>query len=327
MTRSYLGKRLLWSIAVLIASTMVIFLLVGALGNPLTEMRLREPPVPEDVIEREAERLGLNKPLWERYLIWLAGILRGDFGPSINPTQDIAGEIGSRMVVSLQLVGWALLVAVVLTFLVGTFSAVFPKRPFDLTSTVASFIFIAFPSFWIAVLLKQFGIWVNTQAGQQVFYTLGPSSPVPPDGLGPRVMDILGHILLPTLTLAVVHFASWSRFHRAAVLDSISTDYVKSAVLRGLPFHKVVWHGVRPALIPIATVISLDLPVLFSGTVITELVFQWNGMGAYLKQSIEQNDMNALMAWMLIAATAVVVFNLLTDALYLWLDPRIRYDA
>lgn len=314
------------ALMVLLLSTVLIFVIVGVSGDPLAELRDRQPPVSESVISAEEHRLGLDLPIAQRYVLWLGGLLRGDFGPSVQPARDIGAELGSRIGVSLQLVGVAVVIALVLAVLAGTVSALRQRRWPDVVLTPTAFVLLALPSFWLAVLLKQWGIGFNELTGYQVFATVGATSiPAPTDPLA-AFLDSAAHLVLPTIVLTLVHYAVWSRYQRTAVAESLGSDHVRFAVLKGLPRRTVIWsYVVRPALVPIVTIVALDLPALFSGAVITETVFQWRGMGVFLLESITLRDTNAVMAWLLIAAAAVVLFNLIADLLYLVLDPRVRY--
>lgn len=319
-------RRLASAVLVLLLASVVIFTVISVSGDPLAELRDRQPPVPESVITAEEERLGLHQPLPVRYLHWLGGVLTGDFGPSTIATRDIGAELGSRVGVTLRLVLVAIVLALALSLLAGTVSALHQRRWPDLLMTPAAFVLLALPSFWLAVLLKQWGIGLNDLTGYQIFYTVGAVSVPAPESLLPLVGDIAGHLVLPTIVLALVHFATWSRYQRAAVAEGLAGDHVRFAVLKGLSRRRIVRsYVVRPALIPIVTIVALDLPVVFSGAVITETVFQWRGMGGFLLESIALRDTNAVLAWLLIAATAVVVFNLLADILYGLVDPRVRY--
>lgn len=320
---AYIIKRLGSGLIVLVAATILIFTLVSAFGNPLSKLEEQQPPPSKAVLESERERLGLNEPIPVRYLKWLGGVVRGEWGPSVNPTQNIGAELASRVGVSLQLVLIAMIISVVLAILVGTISAVRPHRVFDSVATPTAFLLLAMPSFWFAVLLKHGGILINAKSGSHVFATIG--SPQGGVGIAERAQDFGAHIILPTITLALVHYGAWSRYHRTAMLDSLSADYVRAAALRGLSYRRVLWYATRPALIPIVTIVALDMPALFSGSVITEMVFQWHGMGQYLLQSIKRTDPNAIMAWFLLAAAGVVVFNLIADIVYGILDPRVRH--
>lgn len=319
-------RRLLNSIGILMLSTFVVFILVALAGDPLGELRDRQPPVAEAIIHAEEVRLGLDQPVVTRYVRWLGGLLQGDFGPSVKPSQNIGAELAPRVGVTLRLVTAAIAIAVVLALIAGTAAALFRNRLADHLISTSAFILIALPSFWLAVLLKQLGIAFNKASGSRVFFTVGDVSvPAPTEWL-PLMADMAGHLILPTIVLTMIHYASWSRYQRTAIVESLSSDHVRFAVLRGLSRGRIIRsHVIRPALIPIVTVVALDLPALFSGAIITETVFQWRGMGGFLLESIANRDANAVMAWLLIAAFAVIVFNMLADIVYALIDPRVRY--
>ncbi|WP_176084734.1 ABC transporter permease [Martelella sp. HB161492] len=321
-----IGSRLLNSLLILIASTFVVFCLVAMAGDPLGELRDQQPPVSEAVIHAEEVRLGLDQPIPTRYLRWVTGVLHGDFGPSVKPNQNIGQELAPRVWVTLRLVMTSIVIASLLALVAGTIAALYRNRAADHVISTSAFILIALPSFWLAVLLKQLGIAFNKAAHARIFYTVGDVSVPAPTQLLPLLANMAGHLILPTIVLTMIHFASWSRYQRASVVDSLSSDHVRFAVLRGLSRRRIVaTHVIRPALIPIVTVIALDLPALFSGAIITETVFQWRGMGGFLLESIANRDANAVMAWLLVAAFAVVLFNLLADIIYALIDPRVRY--
>ncbi|WP_406074654.1 ABC transporter permease [Micromonospora sp. NBC_01638] len=318
-------RRLLVAIPVLFVSTFLIFLAVAKSGDPLAELRERQPPVPPHTIAAEEARLGLDQPVLQRYWNWLTGVLQGDLGPSVDRNADIGMEIGSRLGITMRFVLIAMLIATVLAILVGVVSAVRQYSWLDYLFTSTGFLFLAMPSFWLAVLLKQGGIELNTLVGHTLIYTVGDSSVIPPPTLGGRIADLAGHLVLPTITLVLINFAAWSRFQRSSMLDVLGSDYVKLATAKGLRRRTVLRkYALRTALTPLVTVIALDFTAVFAGAVVTETVFQWRGMGDYLLESINGRDVNAVMAWLLVAAVAVVVFNLLADILYAALDPRIR---
>lgn len=321
-----IGRRLLNSIGILLVSTFVVYVLVAMAGDPLAEMHERQPPIPENVIQAEEIRLGLDKPVVVRYVTWLGGVLQGDFGPSVKPNQNIGQELAPRVAVTLRLVTVAIVIATLLALIAGTAAALFRNRPIDHVISTSAFILIALPSFWLALLLKQLGIAFNKASNARIFFTIGDVSVPPPSQFLALMADMAGHLILPTIVLAMIHYASWSRYQRTAVVESLSSDHVRFAVLRGLSRGRIIRsHVMRPALVPIVTVIALDLPALFSGAVITETVFQWRGMGGFLLESIANRDANAVMAWLLVAAVAVVFFNLLADIFYALIDPRVRY--
>lgn len=320
--------RIVNSVAVLLLSSVLIFLLVTLSGDPLAEMRQQDPPVSEAAIAAEEHRLGLDLPLPQRYLNWIGGVLHGDFGESLTPNLDIGAELMTRVGVTLRLVVLSMVISVILAAIVGVVCGLKQHRPVDVTLTFGSFILLSLPSFWLAVLLKQGGIWLNQASGYRLFYTVGYQSVPPVQGFWPSVADILGHMVLPTIVLTLVHLASWARYQRTSTIGQLDSDHVRYAILRGLPRRRVIMaHVIRPSLIPLITVVGLAMPGALSGAIITETVFQWNGMGAMLLDALSKHDVNVVLAWLLVSASAVVFFNLLTDILYRVVDPRTRRSA
>ncbi|MFT4028783.1 MAG: ABC transporter permease [Protaetiibacter sp.] len=326
MARYVLG-RVASSLVVLVLSTILVFIVISVSGDPLAELRDRQPPVSESVLDAEEARLGLDRPLPERYVTWITGLAQGDWGPSTVATRDIGVELASRVGVTLRLVSVAVGIALILGLLIGTVSGLTQRRLFDNVFTPVTFLFLALPSFWLAVILKQWGILVNSAVGANVFATVGANSPQRPTDFWGLVADSAAHLVLPTIALILIHFAAWSRYQRGSIVDALASDHVRFAVLKGLSRRRVISaYVVRPSLVPFVTIVALDLPVLFSGAVITESVFQWRGMGSFLIESINLRDTNAVLGWLLIASCAVIAFNLLADLLYGLIDPRIRHD-
>lgn len=324
---AYVVRRFAAAIPIVLASTFIIFFAVSYSGSPLSDLLNRNPPPPPHVIQMEKERLHLDEPVIERYWIWLKGMVQGDFGPSVQSNLAIGPELMDRWLTTMRLIGLAMLLALVLAVIVGVISAVKQYSGADYTFTFTGFLFLAMPSFWLAILLKQLGISFNNAMDAQVIYTIGDSSVYIDGGTWAYVLDILGHMVLPTISLALISYAAWSRYVRGSMLEVMNSDYVRLARAKGLPPRKVmINHALRTALIPLTTVTALDFSAIISGAVITETVFQWRGMGDFLLTSIRQSDVYAVAGWLLISAVTVVVMNLIADLLYAVLDPRIRYE-
>lgn len=323
---AYAVRRMFVSAPVLVLATFVVFVMVSLSGDPLSDLKTRNPPPPPRTLELEAARLHLDEPLFTRYWHWITGVVQGDFGPSVQSTVAIGPELIDRFLVTFRLVALAMLVALVLAVVVGVISAVKQYSGTDYTFTFFGFLFLAMPSFWFAILLKEAGISFNNAVGHQVLFTIGDSSVYVEGGGWARFTDILGHMILPTISLALLSFAAWSRFQRAAMLEVLNSDYVRLARAKGLRQGTVMTrHALRTALIPLVTVTALDLPAIISGAIVTENVFQWRGAGSFLLESIRDHDAYAVSGWLLISATFVILFNLAADLLYAVLDPRIRY--
>lgn len=321
---AYVVRRLVQSIPVLLVGSFLTFVMVSAAGDPLAALKAQDPPVSPAILAAEAHRLRLDEPLLEQYWRWLTGLLHGDWGPSVNRI-NIGQEIGQRLFVTVRLIALAIIVALALALVVGVVSAVKRYTFLDNGFTFIGFLLLSMPAFWFAILLKQQAINFNDALGVSLFYTVGERSIPAPTGVLNTVRDVGGHLVLPTIVLAGTAFAPWSRFVRSSMIEVQQSDYVRLARAKGLSRRTVLTrHALRTALIPLTTVVALDLAGLFSGAIITETVFQWHGMGDFLLTSIRDTDIYAVMAWLLIVATIVVAFNLIADLLYAVLDRRIR---
>jgi peptide/nickel transport system permease protein len=323
---SFIIRRLLIAIPLVLLSTVLVFLLVANSGDPLADLKGRNPPVPPQVIQAREHQLGLDKPLPQRYWHWLTHFVRGDMGKSIRGV-EVRPLLFQRIRVTLRMVVLASAIAIVLAIGAGVLSAVRQYTVTDYTFTFAGFLFLSMPVFWLAALLKEYGaIRLNKLFGKQVIYTVGAETPNLAGSIGHRLADYAGHLVLPTVALALITFASWSRYQRSTMLDVLGSDYIRLARAKGLSRSRVmVRHALRNALIPLVTVVAIDTGAIFGGAVITERVFSWQGMGALLIQGVETSDPNILLAWLTVTSFLVVLFNLIADVLYAVLDPRIRY--
>jgi len=321
-------RRIIASALVLLVSSFLVFSLCAASFDPLAKYYTRNPRPPQAFFDNLRVQLGLNDNFFVRYWHWLSGALHGDFGNTINGT-PVADQLGGRVLVTGRMILGAIVIAVVLAIIVGVIGAVRQYRASDYAFTFIAYVLIALPTFWFAALLKEFVAGgVNDLFGKQVLYTIGEQTPgIQLYAGGWEIwQDRLGHLVLPTVSLALLSFAAWSRFQRSAMLDVLGSDYMRLARAKGLTYRRVVLkHGLRNALIPLTTVVALGIGTLFGGAIITETVFVWHGMGEYLiKDGIGQNDINVVLGWLLVSAVFVVVFNLIADILYAVLDPRIR---
>jgi peptide/nickel transport system permease protein len=322
-------RRILGSVLVLLASSLLVFALCAASFDPLAHYRQLQPTPTQEFLDAQAEKLGLNDPWPVRYWDWLRGVVTGDFGTSVNGT-PVGGELMTRAGVTSRMIIAAMLLAIVLAIVVGVIGAVRQYRPSDYFFTFVAYILIALPTFWFAALLKEFlAVKVNQAFGHQVLYTIGEETP----GISTFATsnweiwtDRLGHLVLPTISLALLSFAAWSRFQRSSMLDVLGSDYMRLARAKGLTYRRTVLrHGLRNALIPLTTVVALGIGTLFGAAVITERVFVWNGMGRYLlEDGIGNNDINVVLGWLIVSAAVIITFNLIADILYAVLDPRIR---
>jgi peptide/nickel transport system permease protein len=317
-------RRLLISIPVVILASFLVFALVAASGDPLAELRSK-PGTSRATIEIRSKQLNLDKPIPQRYLIWAGNAVQGDFGVALIDKEPVSTKLRRGFGVTFRLVILATFLAMAVAVVLGVFSAVRQYSIGDYVGTFGAFIFFSMPVFWLAGISKDLGIRFNLAVGTTVFYTVGERTPNLTGGFFETFGNRVGHLALPTLTLSLISMAAWSRFQRAAMLDVLSADYVRTARAKGLSEFKVISkHALRNALIPLTTVVALDFAAIIGGAVITERVFAWKGMGSILLDAVFDLDVNVVTAWLLVTGITVVVFNLLADILYGALDPRIR---
>ena len=256
---AYAVRRLVVAVPVVLAATFVVFLLVSLSGDPLADLKGRNPPPSAQVISGEEQRLHLDEPLVQRYWTWISGVATGDFGPSVRTNVDIGHEIATRVGVTFRLITLAVLLALLLAVVVGVLSAVKQYSRLDYGFTFLAFLFLSMPSFWFAILLKEAGISLNGLVGDQVGVhdrggvRRGRRRRVGAAGRHLRPPRPADHLTGP------VSFAAWSRFQRASMLDVLNSDYVRFARAKGLSRRRVVVrHALRTALIPMTTVMALD---------------------------------------------------------------------
>jgi peptide/nickel transport system permease protein len=321
----FILRRLAISIPVVVLSSFIVFVLVATAGaDPTADLRLR-PGISEQVIKLRRHELHLDEPVLARYGTWVKGIVHGDFGRSTT-NERVFPLLRRRLGITLRLVVFATVVAILLAVVIGALAALRQYSRFDYTATFLAFVFFSMPVFWLAALLKDVGIRVNNAVGHRLFFTIGEQTPNFTGRFVSVWLDRLGHVLLPSLTLILIQMAAWSRFQRGSMLEVLNADYVRTARAKGLAPSRVLFrHALRNALIPVVTVVAIDFATILGGAVITETVFGWTGMGRLLLDALGVGDVNVVQAWLLVTAILVVVFNLIADILYGYLDPRIRH--
>jgi peptide/nickel transport system permease protein len=321
-------RRVLISIPVLVASTMLTFVLVKLSGDPLSYLKDRNPRPPQASIDVQEHRLYLDRSWPAQYWHWISRlVLHGDWGPSVHGLGNVGSDVFAALLVTGRLVGVSVIIALTLAVITGVISATKQYSLVDYATTTLGFIFLSMPTFWFAILLKQAGIWYNGKTGSDTFFTIGDHSlSLANNSTWAHYKDVFGHLVLPTIVLGLVGYASWSRFTRASMLEVLNSDYVRLARSKGLlPRRVLIRHALRTALIPLTTVTALDIAALLGGAIVTETVFQWHGMGYLFVTSLQNIDFNVMLGWLLTAAVIVILFNLIADLLYGVLDPRIRH--
>jgi len=319
---TYIARRILYSIPVLFLSSFLSFVFVSYAGNPLGNLR-SNPRIPANTLRLVAERNHLNDPVVLRYFYWLKDFVTDKMGKSLLTFQPIWPDVHRTILHTAQVVLIAECLAIILGVAVGIFSAIRQYSVFDYTFTSLSFLGYAMPTFWLGLLLQILFVDIYLKWHVRIFYTSGLNN----IGQGTWSLDRLQHIALPVVTLCVVSFALYSRYMRASMLDVINSDYVRTARAKGVAEWRVVTrHVVRNALIPVVTVAALNLGGLLGGAIVTETIFTLDGFGYYFIQSLQNSDFYAVMAYLVVTSVIIILFNLIADVVYGYLDPRIRYD-
>jgi peptide/nickel transport system permease protein len=320
---TYIVRRVLYSIPVLFFSTFFSFIFVSLGTNPLVGI-ISNPRLSQKAKLFMIHQTQLDKPVIVRYFYWLEAIFTQKLGKSLITLKPIWPDITRTMGHTAQLIIISESLAIVLGIAVGIYSAVRQYSFFDYSFTTISFLGFAMPVFWLALVLQLLFVDVYNKWHIRFVYTSGLNT-VPG---GPAwSLDRLQHLALPVITLLVVSFALYSRFMRASMLDVINSDYVRTARAKGVAERRVVMrHVFRNALIPITTVAALNVGGLLGGAIVTETIFTLDGMGHYFILALGQGDTYEIMAYLLVTAVIIIVFNLIADITYGFLDPRIRYD-
>jgi peptide/nickel transport system permease protein len=315
-------RRLLIAVPVLIGVTLLAYLLVDlAPGDPVTAMidPVTRAELGQEWVEQRREQLGLNDPPVVRYVLWLQEVARGNLGYSLVGGQSVAEQIGARLGPTLLLMGTALVLGTVVGVPLGILSAIRQHRLLDYLTTVAGFLAVSTPSFFLGLsLVYLFAIR----------WRLFPSSGMRTLGEPETAGDLARHMILPVTVLALAQAPLVMRYARSTMLEALRQDYVTTARAKGLrEWAVMLGHAFRNTLIPLITVVGLSLPELLSGAVITETIFQWPGMGMLAVRAVNARDYPLILGTILVTATLVLVSNLLADLLYGVADPRIRVAA
>lgn len=316
----YLIRRILISIPTLIAISIVIFTILAlAPGDPLAEFAMN-PAVPPEVRQRIRQSMGLDDPIPVRYVKWASSMLRGDFGYSFRSKSPVIDLIRQRLPTTLYVIGTAYVLSVLIAIPVGVLSAIRQYSIFDNIATTLAFIGFSLPTFVTGIL---FILVFSVKLGwlPMIYRTT-----IETEGLA-GLWEKIKQALMPIMVLALFETAALTRYTRAAMLETIHQDYVRTARAKGLSERAVILrHALRNALIPVVTIVALSIPGIFTGAVITEQIFRVPGMGSLLISAIRDNDTPVIMAITIIFSTLVVIFNLVADILYGVLDPRIKYE-
>lgn len=343
MTR-YIVRRLLQAIPLLFLISLIVFTLANAMGDPLASFGGRQRIRSSDRA-RLTRQLGLDKPITTQYLVWLIGndwmdvdldgdgvpdskgtrkgVIRGDFGKSFMQKLPVSEVIAKRLPNTLLLMLACEVVIIVFALAIGIFSALKQYSVVDHVITGLSFIGYSMPIFWIALLSMYIFAVKFKQWGLPYLPTVGKYDL----SVGPTITQIAWHMVLPVTSIAVISIAGYTRYIRSCMLDVIHDDYIRTARAKGLTERVILFrHALKNASLPLVTVIGLDLPLLLAGAVLTESIFAWPGMGRLYWNAAQDTDVPVLMGVLMLISVTVVLFQIITDVTYTFLDPRIRYD-
>ncbi|HEY8346619.1 MAG TPA: ABC transporter permease [Symbiobacteriaceae bacterium] len=314
----YLIRRILQSILVMFLVSIVTFGLIHAAPGGPVQIFLAPGQSPE-VIELQKKQLGLDRPVHIQYIEWLGRMLKGDFGKTFKSGTPVASLIWPTLKNTIILMATSWLLALLIAIPWGVYNSTRQYGVSDNIAAIVGYAGFAMPAFWFGILLQlTFSLKLN----------LFPLSDMYTYGKEGNILDLLYHMVLPVTVLVLINLASYLRFSRASMLDVLSQDYVRTARAKGVPERLVVYkHALRNALIPIITVIGLDLPIVVAGATLTETVFNWPGMGRLFVEMAFAREYSALMAITMIITVAVILGNLLADILYALVDPRVRLGA
>jgi peptide/nickel transport system permease protein len=313
--RAFLLSRLSQSLVLLVIVSVIGFVILNLMpGGPMAQYGL-DPGMTQDDLDRLKEQLGLNQPLWVQYLDWAWRLVQGDWGHSFRDGASVLAVIGRHLFATLLLMGSSTVIAIALGTWIGIRGATHRYSGFDYLATIGAMVALSIPTFWFGLV----GIYVFSlrlgwlPAGNM--YTIGDGS----------VLDYLHHLILPSLVLALVHVAIWSRYMRTATLDVISQDFVKTARAKGVSERRVLLkHVVGNALLPMITLAGMQLPSLLTGALVTETVFTWPGMGRLFLDALGYSDYPVVMGLLMFSAILVILGNLIADIVIAIVDPRIR---
>ena len=311
----YVAKKILLALPVLLGITLIDYLIMCLAGSPLDMMI--SPRATQEAVAMKAQQLGLDQPVLVQYLSWLGQLFQGNLGYSYKSYQPVAEMIRSQMGPTLLLMGVSLILGLLIAVPAGIYSAIHRYQKRDFAVVTASFFGSSIPGFFLALILIYF---FNVRLGWL------PSSGMYTPGTGGDLWDVIRHLIMPALVLAVSVAGSNIRYIRSAMLEILEMDYLRTARAKGIGRFLVInKHALRNALLPIVTVIGMQIPTLFGGAVIIEQIYSWPGLGLVTMNAITGRDYPVIMGVCLLSAIVVQVSNLLTDIVYALVDPTIKY--
>lgn len=341
----YLIRRLFQAVPLLFAISLVLFIITNSIGDPFATQMIQPRPPTAEQLETLRRQMGLDQPLYIQYIYWLfgndwslvdvdgdgdtdenmygkrKGVIRGDFGLSLITRQPAMDRIEERFPNTLILMLPMYVIVISLALFLGIVSALKQYTVWDNILTTMAFVFYSMPIFFVALgMIYVFAVGFR-ELGLPHAPIAGMYDPTKPRNLA----NLIEHMILPVTTMTIISTAFYMRFVRSSILEAMNRDYVRTARAKGLRERRVFsLHVLKNAALPLVTLIGLDLPFLLGGAVVTESIFAWPGMGQLFIESLRQSDYTVLMGILMIIALAVVIFQILTDIVYSWIDPRVR---
>lgn len=313
--RGFLLNRFAQSLVLLLIVSVIGFVVLNLIpGGPLAQFGL-DASMTQDDLNRLSEQLGLNRPLWIQYMDWAWRLLQGDWGHSFRDGAPVLEVIGRHLMATLLLMGSSTVIAIAVGTWIGVRGATKRYSIFDYMATVGAMVALSIPTFWFGLVgIYAFSLRLGwLPAGNM--YTIGDES----------VLDYIHHLILPSIVLALVHVAIWSRYMRTATLDVINQEFIKTARAKGLSERRILMkHVIGNALLPMITLAGMQLPSVLTGALVTETVFTWPGMGRLFLDSLGYSDYPVVMGLLMFSAMLVVLSNLAADIVVAIIDPRIR---
>ena len=322
----FLLSRLIYLVVLVVIATSSTYILAALALNPRSNFEGRNPPPPPAVVDARLNELNLNDktPVLERFGRWVDGVFEWNLGLTVDGN-SVNTEMRRRIGVSLRLLLIGSILGSIGGVAAGAYSAVRQYGPSDRTMTLACFIILSMPTVVLAVFLANGGAVFNNAAGARIVYNTGEYTPGLAEWSAAGILDRIQHLVLPSLVLIFQGFAFYSRYQRNAMLDVLGSDFLRTARAKGLRRHTaLIKHALRTALIPMGTFFAYQFALIFIGSIFTEKIFSWHGMGEWFVQSIQKNDVNSTAAIGMFVAILVLIAGFLSDVVTVALDPRIR---
>ncbi|MCR6692274.1 MAG: ABC transporter permease [archaeon YNP-LCB-003-016] len=321
--KGYIVRRTVYAIITLFLTITINFFIFRVMpGDPVSIM-VSERILKPSVVEEVRAMFGLNLPLWQQYILYIRNLLIGYFGYSFHWKEPVINVIMERMPNTILLMGVSTILSVIIGIVLGVLAAWKRGTKVDVTILTSSLMFYSLPVFWIGMmLLMLFGYYLG------IFPIAGTMSRPPPEGFFERILDLLHHMTLPTITLTLISYGEYTLLMRGTLLDVLTQDYIVTARAKGLSERRVlVKHAMRNALLPTVTAVAISLGFIVSGATLTETVFSWNGVGRLIYDAMMMRDYPVLQGAFLIISISVILANYVADIVYGILDPRIRYGG